>query len=129
MHMPWLNFLPEAIYWGVRMVGQSLGRKDLPIYISENGCAADDVLTPQGEVIDTNRILYMRSYLRSALRAVADGYPLIGYFTWSLMDNFEWSWGYLRRFGITYVDYATQKRTPKMSFRWYQQAIAQQRVV
>lgn len=129
MHMPWLHFLPESLYWGVRFTGEALGRKDLPIFISENGCAADDLLTPAGEVLDTHRILYLRAYLRSAQRAVAEGYPLTGYFLWSLMDNFEWSWGYLRRFGITHVDYPTQKRTPKLSFRWYQEVIRQNRVL
>jgi beta-glucosidase len=129
MHMPWLNFMPESLYWGVRLVSEALGKKDLPIYISENGCASDDVLTKQGEVIDSDRIMYMRSYLRSARRAIAEGYPLMGYFHWSLMDNFEWSWGYLRRFGLTRVDYDTLKRTPKLSFHWYQQVIRENRVL
>lgn len=129
MHMPWLNFLPESLYWAVRFTSEALGRKDLPIYISENGCAAADTVSSGGEVLDTNRILYLRSYLRNAKRALDEGYPLKGYFLWSLMDNFEWSWGYLRRFGITYVDYATQQRIPKLSFRWYQEVIRQNRVL
>jgi beta-glucosidase len=129
MHMPWLNFLPESLYWGVRLVGEALGKKDLPIYVSENGCASDDVVTGRGEVVDLDRILYMRAYLRSAQRAIADGYPLIGYFHWSLLDNFEWSCGYTRRFGLTHVDYATQKRIPKLSYHWYQRAIRENRVV
>jgi beta-glucosidase len=129
MHMPWLNFLPESLYWGVRLVGEALGKKDLPIYVSENGCASDDVLTSKGEVVDLDRILYMRSYLRSAQRAIAEGYPLMGYFHWSLMDNFEWSCGYTRRFGLTHVDYPTKKRIPKLSFRWYQQVIRENRVL
>jgi beta-glucosidase len=129
MHMSWLNFLPESLYWGVRMVSEALGKKNLPIYVAENGCATDDEVTPQGEVLDTGRILYMRAYLRSAQRAIAEGYPLQGYFHWSLMDNFEWSSGYSRRFGLTRVDYSTQKRIPKLSFRWYQRAIRENRVV
>jgi beta-glucosidase len=129
MHMPWLNFVPEALYWGVRLVSEALGRGDLPIYVSENGCAAEDELTKSGEVLDLARVMYLRSYLRSAARAAAEGYPLMGYFLWSLMDNFEWSCGYTRRFGITYVDYPTQRRTPKQSFRWYQQAIRANRVL
>ena len=123
MHMPWLNLLPESLYWGVRMISESLNRKDLPIAITENGCATDDEVTSKGEIFDLARILYLRQYLNNAHRAISEGYPLIGYFHWSLLDNFEWSWGYTRRFGITYVDYATQKRTPKQSFRWYQQTI------
>ena len=73
--------------------------------------------------------MYQRSYLRNAQRAVAEGYPLKGYFHWSLMDNFEWSWGYTRRFGMTYVDFKTQKRTPKQSFHWYQKAMQENRIV
>lgn len=129
MHMPWLNFLPESLYWGVRSIGEALGQKTLPIYISENGCAADDRLTERGEVLDLSRILYLRSYLRSAQRALAEGYPLKGYFLWSLMDNFEWNYGYTRRFGILYVDYKTQRRIPKQSFHWYQRVIRENRLL
>ncbi len=129
MIMPWLNFIPESLYWGVRMVSEALGKKDLPIVISENGCASNDEVTADGHVYDLSRVMYMRSYLRNAQRAVAEGYPLKGYFHWSLMDNFEWSWGYTRRFGITHVDYATQQRLPKESFHWYQQVIAANRIL
>ncbi len=129
MIMPWLHFIPESIYWGIRLVGDALGKKELPIFVSENGCATDDEVTPAGEVIDLSRVMYTRSYLRAAQRALAEGRPLIGYFHWSLMDNFEWSWGYSRRFGLTYMDYKTQKRIPKQSFRWYQEVIRQGRVV
>ena len=125
MHMPWLNFVPESLYWGVRMISDALGKKDLPILITENGCATDDEVTDKGEVLDLSRVMYLRSYLRSAHRAIKEGYPLIGYFHWSLMDNFEWTWGYTRRFGITHIDYATLQRLPKESFRWYQAVIRQ----
>ena len=73
--------------------------------------------------------MYLRAYLRQLQRAVAEGYPVKGYFQWSLMDNFEWSCGYSKRFGITYVDYKTQRRIPKLSYRWYQQVIRENRVV
>jgi beta-glucosidase len=73
--------------------------------------------------------MFERAYLHNAQRALNEGYPLIGYFPWSLMDNFEWSWGYTRRFGMTRIDYETQKRTPKESFRWYQKVIQENRVV
>ncbi|HPA19777.1 MAG TPA: GH1 family beta-glucosidase [Verrucomicrobiae bacterium] len=129
MHMPWLNVLPESLYWGIRLVGEALGKKDLTIFISENGCACDDAPDAAGEILDLGRILYTRAYLRSALRAIGEGRPLIGYFHWSLMDNFEWAWGYSRRFGITYIDYATRARVPKQSFRWYQNVIGLNRVV
>ncbi|GAB1542056.1 GH1 family beta-glucosidase [Scytonema sp. NUACC21] len=129
MHMPWLNIVPESIYWGIRHISETLGRQDLCVYITENGCAAQDEVNDRGEVIDTDRIMYLRQYLKSAHRAVSEGYPLKGYFLWSLMDNFEWAWGYDRRFGIVYVDYNTQQRIPKASFEWYAECIRQSRVV
>jgi beta-glucosidase len=129
MQMPWLNLVPESMYWAVRMVGEAIGKKDLPLVISENGCATEDHLSGSGEVFDIERVLYLRSYLRQASRAVAEGYPLKGYFQWSLLDNFEWSCGYEKRFGLVHVDFETQKRTPKQSFEWYQQVIRENRVM
>lgn len=129
MHMPWLNILPESIYWGVRHISETLGHNNLPVFITENGCAAQDEVNADGEVVDTDRIMYLRQYLKSAERALREGYPLKGYFLWSLMDNFEWAWGYSRRFGIVYVDYKTQQRIPKASFEWYAECIRQNRVV
>jgi len=129
LHMPWLWVVPDSLYWGVRHVTDTLNRPELPILITENGCAAQDQKTPQGEILDSDRILYLQQYLKSAHRAVSEGYPLKGYFVWSLMDNFEWAWGYDRRFGILYNDYRTQTRTPKASFHWYAECIRQGRVV
>ncbi|CAD5973432.1 Beta-glucosidase B [Planktothrix tepida] len=129
MNMPWLNIVPECIYWGIRHISETLDRADLPILITESGCAAEDELTPQGEVIDTDRIMYLRQHFKSAYRALVERYPLKGYFVWSLMDNFEWAWGYQRRFGLIYLDYITQKRIPKASFQWYAECIRQNRVV
>lgn len=129
IHMPWLRFVPESLYWGVRMISDALGKKDLPILITENGCATEDDVTGGGEVFDLSRVMYQRSYLRNAHRAVAEGYPLKGYFHWSLLDNFEWTWGYTRRFGIARVDFKTQQRIPKQSFRWYQKTIQENRVL
>ncbi|MFH7029957.1 MAG: GH1 family beta-glucosidase [Heteroscytonema crispum UTEX LB 1556] len=129
MYMPWLNILPESIYWGVRHISETLGCNDLPVFITENGCAAQDELNVKGEVIDTDRIMYLRQYFKAAHRGISEGYPLKGYFVWSLMDNFEWAWGYERRFGIVYVDYGTQRRIPKASFDWYAECIRQNRVV
>lgn len=129
LHMPWLFFTPDSTYWGIRHIGQTLNCPDLPIYITENGCAVEDSVNANGDVIDTDRILFLRQYLRSAHRAVQEGYPLKGYFVWSFMDNFEWAWGYDRRFGINYVDYATQQRLPKASAHWYAECIRQNRVV
>ena len=129
MYMPWLQIVPESLYWGIRHVSEALNRPDLPVYITENGCAAQDEVTRSGEVIDSDRILYLRQYLKTVHRAVDEGYPIRGYFVWSLMDNFEWSWGYDRRFGIIYIDYRTQKRIPKASYHWYAECIRQNRVV
>lgn len=128
-HMPWLFFTPESTYWGIRHISETLGKPDLPIYITENGCAVEDELNQNGEVIDNDRILFLRQYLKSAHRAISEGYPLKGYFVWSLLDNFEWAWGYERRFGINYVNYATQQRIPKASADWYAECIRQNRVV
>jgi beta-glucosidase len=127
--VPWLNIVPESIYWGVRLVSEAVGKRDLPVCISENGFTCEDELSPSGEVFDTERIMYLRAYLRQLQRAVAEGYPVKGYFQWTLMDNFEWSWGFTKRFGITYVDFKTQRRIPKLSYRWYQQVIRENRVL
>ncbi len=113
---------PEALYWAPRHVARLWKAKE--IYITENGTASTDVLTPAGMVYDTDRIMYLRNYLANLHRAVAEGVPVRGYFLWSLMDNFEWADGYTSRFGIHYVDFATQKRTPKLSASFYREVIA-----
>ncbi len=102
-----------------------------PLYITENGAAYHDQVSQNGEVRvhDPDRTHYYALHLQAAQRAITDGVPLQGYFAWSLMDNFEWAFGYTRRFGITYVDYDTQQRTIKDSGRWYQQVIAANAVV
>ncbi|NJR51527.1 MAG: beta-glucosidase [Leptolyngbyaceae cyanobacterium CSU_1_3] len=129
LHMPWLQIVPESLYWGIRHVSETLQRPDLPLFITENGCAAQDQVNHRGEVMDTDRILYLRQYLQSVHRATSENYPIRGYFVWSLLDNFEWSWGYDRRFGITYIDYPSQARIPKSSYHWYAECIRQNRVV
>jgi beta-glucosidase len=91
----------------------------LPLYITENGAACHDYVNPDGTVEDTERIGYLRGHLQAARRAIGDGVPLRGYFAWSLMDNFEWSFGYSKRFGLVFVDYGTQRRVPKRSAEWY----------
>jgi beta-glucosidase len=91
----------------------------LPLYITENGCAAEDYVDPAGEVNDLDRISYLHQHLGAAARAVKAGVNLAGYYVWSLLDNFEWAWGYQRRFGIVYVDFETQRRIPKNSARFY----------
>ena len=90
-----------------------------PILITENGAAIDDALEPDGQVHDPRRIEYLRTHLAAVEEAIARGVDVRGYFAWSLMDNFEWAEGYRQRFGITYVDFESQRRIPKDSARWY----------
>ena len=96
----------------------------LPIMITENGCAAHDYVNPSGEVIDDDRVEYLESHIRALSNAIAKGVDVSGYFVWSLLDNFEWAYGYSRRFGIVWVDYETQRRIPKRSFHRYKEIIA-----
>jgi beta-glucosidase len=126
MASPWLVVGPEVAYWGVRQVSELWEPKAL--YISENGASADDPIA-NGRVDDADRVMYLRNYVGQFRRAVAEGYPLKGYFLWSLMDNFEWADGYSKRFGIHYVDFATQRRIPKLSAAWYKEVIRQNRLV
>ena len=122
MMSPWLHVGPEALYWGPKLAAQIWNIKE--IYITENGASSTDILTPDGHVYDSDRVMYLRNYLTQLHRAVSEGVPVRGYFLWSLMDNFEWADGYAYRFGIHYVDFATQKRTPKMSAHFYHEVIA-----
>jgi beta-glucosidase len=96
------------------------------IYITENGAAFADPDPVNGIVEDPRRVDYLKGHFQAAENAIIQGVPLKGYFVWSLMDNFEWSHGYSKRFGIVHVDYATQKRTPKRSARFYQEMIARE---
>ncbi len=91
----------------------------IPLYVTENGAAFADEPGPDGTVDDGQRIDYLDGHFRAARRAIDDGVDLRGYFVWSMMDNFEWAWGYAKRFGLIHVDYATLQRTPKASARWY----------
>jgi beta-glucosidase len=93
------------------------------IYVTENGAAFPDTVAPDGGVSDPARRSYIQRHLQMVRRAIASGVPVKGYFVWSLLDNFEWSFGYSKRFGIVHVDYRTQQRTPKASAEWYRQVI------
>jgi beta-glucosidase len=126
MASPWLNFGAEGIYWAVRNATELWHPP--AIYITENGTSSDDVLTPAGRVEDIDRVMFLRNYLTHLHRAAAEGYPVTAYFPWSLLDNFEWADGYSKRFGIHYVDFKTQKRTPKLSAEWYKEVIAKNAV-
>lgn len=95
----------------------------VPLYVTENGAAFADSPDDDGLVRDLDRIGYLDGHLRACQAAIDSGVPLRGYFCWSLFDNFEWSWGYSRRFGLVHVDYETQTRTPKSSAYWYSDLI------
>jgi beta-glucosidase len=123
----WLFFNPQAIYWTPKLVSKLWNVKE--IYITENGYSSDDILRPDGQVLDTDRILYLRNYLTQLHRGVSEGVPVKGYFLWSLLDNYEWSSGFSKRFGITYVDFKTEKRTPKLSSAFYKEVIRTNSVV
>jgi beta-glucosidase len=106
--------LTETLEWVRERCG------DLPLYVTENGAAfVDPPQAVDGRVHDPSRVDYYRTHLRAALEALRRGVNLRGYFAWSLLDNYEWSHGYSKRFGIVHVDFATQRRTPKTSARFY----------
>jgi len=127
MASEWLFMNPQALYWTPKLVSSMWGVKTL--YITENGCSSADVVRPDGRILDSDRIMYLRNYLGQLQRGIAEGVPVKGYFLWSLLDNFEWASGYSLRFGITYVDYQTQKRIPKLSYDFYREVIAKNAVM
>jgi beta-glucosidase len=105
---------------GLRTLLTRLGREYPslpPLYVTENGSAFDDVVAPDGSVHDADRVAYLQAHVDAVAGAIADGADVRGYFAWSLLDNFEWAWGYGKRFGIVRVDYDTQERTVKDSGR------------
>ena len=95
----------------------------LPIYITENGAAFDDYVDPNGHVLDHNRVAYLQEHISAVHAAIDAGVNVEGYFVWSLLDNFEWAFGYSRRFGIVWVDFPTGNRLTKASFDWYRDTI------
>jgi beta-glucosidase len=111
--------LAETLSW----VKQRYG--DVPLYVTENGAAfPDPAQAPAGGVEDPLRIAYLREHLRALRGALAAGCDVRGYFVWSLLDNLEWAHGFSKRFGIVHVDFASQRRTPKASARFYSSVIA-----
>jgi beta-glucosidase len=106
------------------MLGQLHFGYNFPAYyITENGAAYRDRVNSDGQVDDPARISYIRRHLERVHQAIAIGIPVRGYFVWSLLDNFEWTFGTSKRFGLVHVDFQTQKRTPKASAKWYQKVI------
>ncbi len=98
-----------------------------PIYITENGCSVADEPAADGTIDDQPRIRYLDGHIRAVADAIIAGVDVRGYLTWTMMDNFEWSEGYHQRFGLVHVDFETQRRTPKASYWWYRDLIANQR--
>ncbi|HPV08293.1 MAG: GH1 family beta-glucosidase [Aggregatilineales bacterium] len=118
---------PEGLY---DMLGRLHFDYRFPaLYVTENGAAFEDVVGEDGCVNDPRRVAYLCEHLRAASRAIAAGVPLKGYFVWSLLDNFEWSFGYTKRFGIVHVDFDTLERTPKASAEYYRKVIRANAVV
>ena len=122
MNSEWLRIGPETIYWAPRLAAKVWNIKT--IYISENGTSSEDKVAADGKIYDLDRIMYLRNYLRQLQRATAEGVPVRGYFLWSLMDNFEWIFGFEKRFGLYHVDFETQARTAKLSAAFYRDVVA-----
>jgi beta-glucosidase len=114
--MGWL-IDPDGLY--ELLLRLSKDAPGLPMYITENGCAAEDYVNPDGEVNDLERVKFLHQHLDACARAIRDGANLAGYYVWSLLDNFEWGYGYQKRFGIVFVDFATQRRIPKASSAFF----------
>lgn len=111
---------PKALKWTVKFMHE---RYKLPVYVTENGMSCIDAVSLDSKVHDPNRIDFLNRYLLALREAVDEGADVAGYFQWSLMDNYEWSFGYSQRFGIVYVDYQTQERIIKDSGYWYKKVI------
>ncbi|MBR1125711.1 beta-glucosidase [Bradyrhizobium lablabi] len=122
MNSEWLRIGPEVIYWAPRLAAKVWNIEN--IFITENGTSSEDKLTADGKVNDLDRISFLRNYLLQLQRATAEGVPVRGYFLWSLMDNFEWIFGFEKRFGVYHVDFETQARVPKLSAAFYRDVVA-----
>jgi beta-glucosidase len=92
---------------------------EVPILVTENGAAFTDEVDASGQVLDEDRIAYLRDHLAAVHAAIVAGADVRGYYVWSFLDNFEWSLGYGKRFGLVRVDYDSLVRTPKASAAWY----------
>jgi len=114
----------SIVPWGCRKLLEWIDdRYDRPdIVLTENGCAMKDELV-EGKVEDRGRIDFIEGYLKECHKAIGKRINLKGYFVWSFMDNFEWTFGYSKRFGLHHVDYQTAQRTPKASAQWYSNVI------
>ena len=122
MNSDWLRVAPETIYWVPRLAAKIWNIEN--IYISENGTSAADEPAADGNIYDLDRIMYLRNYLAQLQRATAEGVPVRGYFLWSLMDNFEWMFGYENASVCTAWISTPKLRTPKLSASFYRRVIA-----
>lgn len=121
--MDW-PIVPRGLYRHLHWVWEHTGGR-MPLYITENGCAVEDTLTRDGlRCHDTRRVAYLRDHFAAARDAIDDGVDLRGYFVWSLIDNFEWAWGYDRRFGVIYADYLDNRRIPKDSYFYLRDVVS-----
>jgi len=116
--------LERQLLWINEVSKGAFGKKEIPIYIFENGCASEDTVTADGRVHDRDRIEYLKQHLAVCADVIKKGVPLKGYYVWSLLDNFEWAFGYAKRFGIIHVDFKTLKRTVKDSAYFFRDTIA-----
>jgi beta-glucosidase len=116
--------LERQLIWIASAAKGAFGRPDIPIYITENGYARRDEIESDGKVHDRERIEYVRRHLAVCADLIKAGMSIKGYYAWSFLDNFEWAFGYTKRFGIVHVDYFSQKRTPKDSAYFFRDAIA-----
>jgi beta-glucosidase len=116
--------LERQLLWIAEISQSAFGKSEIPVYITENGCACNDEVENDGRVHDRERIEYLKQHFSVISDLVKKGLPIKGYYMWSLLDNFEWLWGYTKRFGIVHIDYFTQKRTPKDSAYFMRDVIA-----
>jgi beta-glucosidase len=119
--------VPQALTELLGLLAERYGAALPPLYVTENGCSHDDRPAGDGTVDDQFRIDYVDAHLRAIHAAMTAGADVRGYFHWTLADNFEWNEGFRQRFGLVYVDHATQARTPKKSYGWYRDHISRQR--
>ena len=118
--MGW-EIYPDGLYQTLKRTAD-LYSKSLPIYVTENGMANDDSVQ-DGAVPDTARLDYLDGHIRAIAQAAKEGVPIAGYYAWSLLDNYEWAFGYERRFGLVHVDFETQIRTPKSAYYAFRDAL------
>ena len=116
--------LERQLKWIADISKGAFGKKDIPIYITENGYARRDEVEPDGKIHDRERIEYLKQHLAVCANLIKDGVNIKGYYAWSFLDNFEWAYGYTKRFGIVHVDYSTLKRTLKDSAYFFRDVIA-----